>query len=165
MSRPTQPKHPVAPLVLATAVIACWLPALAQAQTCASPLPLIETPAAQPVDTCQTPDSLPMLGGFFPSPHNDAVFYFVVGPGMSGTIAITANFPAAAMLMPSPCGPDTPLQFAESTPTQFAIEGLPTGMHFLVLTGDPKLPLPVCGTAAVTANAVFTDVIFADGFQ
>jgi hypothetical protein len=69
------------------------------------------------------------------------------------------------MLMQSPCGPDTPLQFAEMTPTSVALGNLPTGNYFMVLTGEPKTPGTGCGIAVVFSNAVYSDVIFTNGFQ
>jgi len=137
----------------------------ASTQTCASPLLLTGTPGPHYFNTCQMPNSLPILGGFFPSPHNDAVVMFVVSPGMSGTIWVSADFAAAVMLMQSPCGPETPLAHAAMAPALIALGDLPAGNQFLVLTGDPKVPSPTCGVAAVTASVVYSDVIFDNGFQ
>lgn len=136
----------------------------AGAQICESPL-LIFSYQPSHVDTCSTGNSLPVLGGVIPSPHNDAVFSFQMAPGLSGNLWIDASFQATAFLMPSPCGQETPLLDAGNTPTSIVLDGLSPGTYFLVVTGDPDVSTPVCGATQITPNVTMTDVIFRNGFQ
>lgn len=164
MSNRIPPSYRSATVIVASAVMGAAITGGAAAQTCATPLPL-STGGPNHVNTCATTNSLPYFGGVLPSPHNDAVFSFVSVPGMSGTIDIQADFAAAVVLIPSPCGPDTLPDQAALTPASIGLGGLSPGTYFLVVTGDPDLMLPVCGSATVTPNAVYDDTIFINGFE
>ena len=153
---------------VAIVAAAALLPGLpATAQTCESPIVLQN--GMNHADTCQASNSLPALGGGLPSPHRDVVFSFQVPSSpANGIISVSADFPAAFVLIPAPCGMIT-VPIAAAWPGELIVvdASVPPGQYFVVATGDPILTGDICGNVWLTAEfpGGWDDVIFADGFE
>lgn len=137
----------------------------ANAQSCAAPYPIPVGMVSQ-VDTCSTPNSLPIIGGVVPSPHNDAVFRLQITNEMYGIIDVQASFQVVVFLIPSPCDMNTaPIQVA--LPGEQIVIGAstPAGAYYLIASGHPELSAPGCGMVQLTPTIVGSETIFLSGFE
>lgn len=136
--------------------MACLIAAPAVAQTCQSPLPLVngQTYAA---NSCSYTNSLPTVGAVV-LPHPDVVYRLTSNSGLGGQLSFGASSGNLAALVTSGCTISAGLVAAYALPasgTTVTLPPMPSGDYFLVITGDPTLPAtsPVCGSFQFTPQA------------
>lgn len=129
----------------------------AQAQTCASPIPDIESNATVTGNTCSGTEIGINLGGVI-LPHKSVVYSFVAGgpPGgittMTGTnlgIVIAENCTSGPIAIGSP---DAPMDVGAVT-AQLTVGNT----YLFIVTGDPGEPVPappaeVCGAYSINTS-------------
>lgn len=122
-----------------------------QAQTCASPLPLLSAGGSVTGNTCDASNSLPGYG-IIPSPQREVVYSFA-GTANNFMASITHTgtaFGATMLLLPTPCSSSTdPIAIGDFM-TPMNIGGLDVGStYYLIVTADPGGPADACGPYAV----------------
>ena len=138
----------------------------ASAQGCNNPLPLIhsDNPFLQ-VTTCGQ-QSMASIGGAIPLLHDHVVIAFGVDHRHIGNLNLTADFPATFFLMPGRCNESAmPIDTFLPGQTLSLDFSRPTGMYFLVATGDLGLPPNQCGTISIIGNLFETEVVLRSGFD
>lgn len=166
MNMPSRPAR-CGVLLAATSALACA--GTASAQSCQAPLPIL-TDIVQGFDTCQSANHLPGFGPL-PSPHPDIVHVFEAAPGLQGGIQVWSQPgtpPLTVVLLAGACSAaNTPLAVWNLAfgPAQIPASGWPAGPVYLVVTGDPDVPGPVCGAYQITAQGLLVDRIFRSRFE
>lgn len=129
------------------ALLAGLLPgASASAQTCASPLPLLQSPPATG-DTCTSTNSLNLLaGGALDSPQKDVIYRLDSTTRLRGTLGFGAGTWSSAIgVLMDECTEGASASAAWDVVAPATLTDLPSGDHFLVVTSAPWSPPTDCG--------------------